>query len=84
MAQDGAAVAQVRVRVQQVVARAADFVFPEGHDLHQPTRTGNGYSVAIEVTFDLDDGQDQIGRQPDARGLHVHQFQRLRTFLGIR
>ena len=81
--QDRAPIAQVGARVQQVVSRAPDFLFPEGHDLHQPSSVGNGYCIAIEVTFDIDDGQDQLRWQIDARRLHVDERQDLDTFFGI-
>ena len=84
MAQDRAAVTQVGGGVQQVVAGTADLVLPERHDLHQPARVGDRDRIAVEVTLDLDDCQDQVGRQADARRFHVHELERLRALFRVR
>ena len=69
--------------MQQVVAGASNFFLPEGHYLHQPAGSRDRYCIAVEVTFDVDHGQDQFRRQADAAGLHVDQCQDFDTFLGV-
>jgi len=67
-AQDGAAVAQVGAHLEQVVARGADLLDPEGHDLHIAPGAHGGQGVFLEATFHLDQAQDQRGVQPRPGG----------------
>src|SRR3989344_3937062 len=52
--EDGAAVAQIGLHVNQAVAGAADFLQPERHHLHQSARAGGRDREAVEVALDLD------------------------------
>ena len=69
--------------MNKVVIRPADFIEPERHDLHQSASSGNRNGVAIEVAFDIDNGEDQFGRNLDARCLMMHALQNRDSFFGI-
>src|SRR3990167_1795020 len=62
-AEDGAAVAQIGGVIGEVVLRAAEFGFPERHDLHHALGASRGNGEAVEMAFRVDQGQDQVGAQ---------------------
>src|SRR5210317_211793 len=82
-AQDRAAVAQVGVGVEEVVVGPTDLLDPEWHDLHEPERASDRYRVPIKITFDLDDRENQFGRQIDAFGFHMHRREHLDAFVRV-
>ena len=61
--QDAAAIGEVGVGIGEIVFGTTDLVFPERHNLHHPLRADARDGEAIEMTFHLDNGQHQLGRQ---------------------
>ncbi len=71
----GAAEAQVGVNIEQVVARSADFVQPEWHDLHQATGACIRDGKAVKVAFDVNQREHQLGGQLGTGGFVVRGLQ---------
>jgi hypothetical protein len=80
--ENGAAVTQVGRQVYQVVIRPAQFVFPEGHDLHDALGASPGQGEAVEQAFHMNDRQYQVGLEPGAGSFAVYQTQKAQT-LGL-
>ncbi len=84
MAQDGAAVAQVALEVEQLAHVAiADGAHPERHDLHQPACIGRADRIFPESAFHLDQPEHQRRLQPGPLGLVVDRLDQFHADLRL-
>src|SRR3954465_11255709 len=83
VAQDGAAVGEVRAQVEQIVIGLADHLHPERHHLHVAAGAGTRTRVLAKAALDLDHAHHELRVEPRARRLVVHRAQELEPRLAV-